>query len=174
MKLLTREECLELLKSQNLPEGVILHSKLVAKVALHYGSRLKEKGKDINLRLLENACLLHDIAKTKAKKDDEHNIVGAEILRSMKMYEVADMVEKHTAQYLLIPGAVTTWEEKLLHYADKRAGNKIVTLEERYKYFRERYPQHLDVLNRSFPIAKRIEKEILENIGDDNDGKNIS
>ena len=63
MELPSKEECYKLLKEYHVPQNVVEHSKKVAKVALFLGDRLIKKGINVNLELVEQASLLHDLVR---------------------------------------------------------------------------------------------------------------
>jgi uncharacterized protein len=88
---LTRKECLRILDRYGTPDHVIAHCDAVARVAVTIGEKLKEKGHDLDLDLIEAAGLLHDIARTSPK----HEKVGEEHLRRLGLGRVADIVAVH-------------------------------------------------------------------------------
>lgn len=62
-KLPTRKQCLDLLKQYRVPEHIVSHSIIVAKLAVFLAEKLKEKGIPVDIELVDRACLLHDIAR---------------------------------------------------------------------------------------------------------------
>ncbi len=62
-KLPTRKQCLDLLKQYRVPEHIIKHSIVAAKLAGFLAEKLKEKSIFVDIKLVDRACLLHDIAR---------------------------------------------------------------------------------------------------------------
>jgi len=157
----TRRQCFNIIKEYNVPAHILKHSLAVAKLAVFLAERLKEKGADVDIDLVDRACLLHDIVrvcdfkeldydrfeyaiteqdKAKWKQIREkyrgigHEDAAYEILRG-KYPVLALTIKKH--RYMAMLDEKTrpnSWEEKLVYYADKRVmHSKIVPLRERLK-----------------------------------------
>ncbi|MAG08342.1 hypothetical protein CMO89_02625 [Candidatus Woesearchaeota archaeon] len=150
MNLPTREECFELLKEYHVPENVVAHCEKVAKVAVFLAEKLKEKGADVNIELVEGASLLHDLVricdivefdKSNFKKnglditDDEfiemkkirkkfigkHHADSCHDILIEEYPELALVIKRHRFRYILNKDhKPETWEQKLVFYADKR------------------------------------------------------
>lgn len=158
----TEEECLEIMAEINLASTVMLHSIVVNKFAMELADRLEKDGKNVNRPLLSAATLLHDIMKIDAEVC--HCIEGGEFLRKKGFHEVAAVIEKHGLQNLDDPSLVPrTTEEKLLMYADLRVSSgKIVSLDERFDYIKERYkPRDPKQLTECKVFAKQLEWELF-------------
>lgn len=92
--------------------------------------RLKDKGHDVDVELVEIGAILHDIGRSKTHGTD-HAAVGGEMVRKLGVAEpVARMVDRHVgagipedeARELGLPEGVyvpETLEEKVVCYADK-------------------------------------------------------
>ena len=166
----SREKCFKLLKEYKVPENIVAHILQVNRVAMFLAKKLKEKGEKINLELVDAASLLHDLDKHMTFNEDSgHGEKAAEILESLGFAEVAPIVRKHITTTVL-RSPLKTWEEKLVYYADMRVkGNKIVTVEERFEYLRERYGKKsekaMQEINKAEPLVKEIENEILSKAG---------
>jgi putative nucleotidyltransferase with HDIG domain len=155
----SRNECLALLEEYNVPPHIVSHSKAVAKLAVFLAQRLNENGEVVDAKLLEAACLLHDLLrvhdfkepdykkfernlpkKEKAKwqnlrakyKASSHEDVAYEILKE-KFPALALTIKRHRYMALLDENEKPqNWEEKLLYYTDKRVmHDKIVPLKQR-------------------------------------------
>lgn len=155
----TRKECLAILAEYHVPPHIVSHSKTVAKLAVFLAQRLIEKGEEINVELLERACLLHDLLRVHDFKESdynkfEHNLPkeekakwqqlrakykstdhenGAYDVLKDKYPAIALTIKRHRYMSLLDKqDHPETWEEKLLYYADKRVmHDKIVPLKQR-------------------------------------------
>lgn len=154
-----RQECLRLLRKRNPDPHRIEHCILVADTALFLARKLAAKGEQIDLALLEAAALLHDIAKA-GPGSDEHEKQGADALDALGFHEVAAIVRKHGVMGI-VRSPPATWEEKLVCYADMRAKNRIMTLDERSRKWPDAFPQHREQILRSISMTKDLETEIF-------------
>lgn len=130
----SREQAIELLRKNNCPPVVVHHSEIVADVALEIATKLQNKGRKINLKLVEAGALLHDIGRSKTHKVN-HGIVGAEIVQAEGLPEpVANIVKRHVGGGISAQEAAgfgwpkdvyvpQTLEEKIVSYADKLIDN---------------------------------------------------
>lgn len=160
----SQNKCLELLKKYNFPDEKLRHVKLVSDVAKFLGVKLKKKKPKIkiNVSLLVAAGLLHDIDKNIPGK--KHPLEGARVLREEGYGEVADVILKHDIEAFLDPERKPkTWEEKILALSDKMVKDEIITVDERYRLWREeRIPEQNAILDATYPYFKNLEKEIFE------------
>lgn len=155
----TRKECFELIRQYHVPLHILEHSLAVAGLAGFLAQKLNDKGINVDVDLVDRACLLHDIVRVcdfedldydrfrqtiteedKTKwlqirtryKDLPHEDAAYDILKE-KYPVLALTIRKHKYTAILDekdrPG---TWEEKLLYYADMRTmANRIVPLKTR-------------------------------------------
>ena len=140
-KLPSRQEALKLLIESGCAKNVIEHCKTVAKIALKIARRLKKKGFNVNLELVEIGALLHDIGRSKTHTV-HHAIVGAKIAKQRGLPEpIVKIIERHVGGGITAQEAEKlgwpvkdyipeTLEEKIVCYADKLVeGNKEVPVE---------------------------------------------
>jgi putative nucleotidyltransferase with HDIG domain len=158
-----------LLAEQDAPPGVLQHSKAVAAVACRLAFRLRELGERVDPLLAHRGGLLHDLDKiTSRRLNQTHGQLGAQVLRQ-KGYpeELATIVERHLMFTLLDPARrPTTWEERLVHYADKIVeGDTVVSVAERFEALRGRYPEHAEEFGRCLPAVLELEAEICGRLG---------
>ncbi len=158
MKIPTKEECLKILKDNNVPDNIIAHSEQVCNVALKIANSVEKKGIKVNEDLVAAGALLHDIKKI---SPNDHVAEGFELLKSLGFGEIAEVIKKHGLYHLSKDEFVPkTWEEKIVFYADKRVkGNKIVSIDERFEYIKQRYKK--DDVESEIKFTKKIEKELL-------------
>ena len=157
----TEQECMELMAEVSLAPAIVRHSIAVKKVALEFADRLERNGVEVDRRLISAAALLHDIMKLDAEFC--HGIEGGEFLRGKGFHEVASVVEKHCLSNVSEPNlAPSTVEDKLLVYADLRVNHgKMVSLDERFEYLRERYGLSPERFQHWFDVAKGIERDLF-------------
>ncbi|MBI5413160.1 HD domain-containing protein [Candidatus Peregrinibacteria bacterium] len=141
------------------PPHVRAHCKAVADFAVDLGKKFIAAGQRIDLKMLRNAALVHDLLrvvdfrhfeprKWEYKVSDEdikcwerlrekykgmhHGDATAEILEKRGYGDMAQVVRRH--KFIQVDEGFDTWEEKILYYADKRVKHdKVVTLEERLR-----------------------------------------
>ncbi len=126
----SREQATALLRKYNCPTKVIKHCEEVAKLAVEIAGKLGEKGIKINLTLVEDGALLHDIGRSKTHAVD-HGVVGAKIAESEGLPEdLVRIIRRHvgggiTSQEAEVFGwpkdvyEPVTLEDKIVSYADK-------------------------------------------------------
>lgn len=164
----SEQECFDLMAEVSLASAVLHHSIIVKAFALKLAEQIEEGGIEVNKPLLLASALLHDIMKLDAEVC--HCIEGGQFLRGKGFHEVASIVEKHClnnlGEHTLVP---KTTEEKLLMYADLRVSKgKVVSLEERFDYIKDRYkPKDPNKFKEVFLFAKQLEWELFGKTGDE-------
>jgi HD superfamily phosphodiesterase len=168
----TVEECKRLWDEFMVPENIRRHCSIVSKIAVFLAEKLKDKGLDIDVVLVERASLLHDLLKIatiesfqqedRFKSSDEktkqgykklqekflgktHEDAAEEVLGS-SYPKLAEIIRKHGFEEILgIEKEPWTWEQKIVTYADKRVRHdKIVSLRQRFEDGRIRYRKDLN------------------------------
>ncbi len=89
--LLTKSMCLDFLQEFKTPDHVVAHCVAVADVAKKIGEALNKNGFSLDVRLIEVAGLLHDMART----DDKHWEVSADFLLKRGFEQEADIIRVH-------------------------------------------------------------------------------
>jgi len=160
MKIPTKEECIVLLRKNNVPDNIIAHTKKVCEFSLKVCDILEERGIKVNRNIVAAAALLHDIKKL---EPGEHEIEGAKLIESFGYPEVAVLIKKHGLKHSFKDEFMPkTWEEKIIFYSDKRVKNdKIVSVDERFEYIKQRYKR--EIVDREVELTRKIEKELLDN-----------
>ena len=165
----SREQCLRLLEEKGVPPHIREHISQVTRIAMFLGKRISRKEK-VNLRLLEAASLLHDLDKHLTFEEvHSHGRITADILSKLGYEELVPLIIRHRMHAINDPG-LSTWEEKILYYADMRVKHdRIESLEERINYIKERYGSRsreaMDAIQAAEPPAYELEKEILAKAG---------
>ena len=90
-KRITEEEIRRLYVRFQTPPHVIGHCREVARVATGLAEALNQHGFSFDLRLIQGAALVHDVARTQ----DEHWNVAADALEAMGYRDEADIVRVH-------------------------------------------------------------------------------
>jgi putative nucleotidyltransferase with HDIG domain len=190
----TRKQCFGLLKRFCTPSHIIDHSLATAKLAVFLAERLKEKGVPVDVALVDRACLLHDIfricdfkqsddgkfeqkitqkSKPRRQRLKTHEDAAYDLLKE-KYPVLALTVKKHRYSVLLDEKErPTTWEEKLVYYADKRImHDRIVPLKERLEEAHKRYAAWRQANARAAlntikidRLIYKLEEEIFAKIG---------
>lgn len=126
------KKAIELIRELGGGEDLIAHMVTVYGIAIYMGSRLYAHGMPIDLDLLGEGAILHDVGRTKTHTA-AHGYVGAQILRGKGFGEgVVLIVERHVgggigedeAPLLGLPKKSyipQSLEEKVVCYADKLA-----------------------------------------------------
>jgi hypothetical protein len=143
-----RRETARLLLSLDPPEWLLRHVCAVADVAAWLAARSAASGLDVDRRAVEAAALLHDVDKlplAEAPAHLRHGEGSAAWLEGVGHGELADAVRHHPVTRL----AEDDWaawitnaplEARIVAYADKRAGQRLETMDERFASWRRRYP----------------------------------
>lgn len=148
-------------KPENL--GILNHMTGVAHIAGFWARQLVRHGVTIDIDLVENGAMLHDIGKVLDENAAEHAIKGARFLREQMVdEEIVRIVERHEV-YTFKRGKIpdpSTWEEKLVFLADLFFSDHIVAMRERREDIISRYPVRRKVWLRK--ESEMLYREILE------------
>ncbi len=118
---MTKPMCLDFLKEFRTPEHVIAHCIAVAEVAKNIGEALNKTGFSLDIRLIESAGLLHDMART----DDKHWEVSADFLQQHGFEQEAEIIRVHMHHQFPEDPCLTT-ETDMVCLADR------LVMEDRY------------------------------------------
>ncbi|MBI5413920.1 tRNA (adenosine(37)-N6)-threonylcarbamoyltransferase complex ATPase subunit type 1 TsaE [Candidatus Peregrinibacteria bacterium] len=172
------------------PQHIQKHIEMVTHVATILGNKLFQSGVPLDIELITNGALCHDLLRYVDFKDlndvsrfqeevtDEkialwksvrqkyekfhHGSAMADVLRSRGYSATADVVEAHMTG-MIFREKPFTWEEKVVYYADKRVlHDEIVSLKKRFEDGRKRYAHEA-----SPNLEKKVsdlEQEIFENL----------
>jgi HD superfamily phosphohydrolase YqeK len=185
----TAADCKRLWEEYHTPAHIRRHCAQVGRVARWVAEGLFSEGIAVDVELCVSAGLLHDLVRVtewKELKVDQffdappsqqdirvwekqrarwsphipHAQVNAEILQ--KEYpELASVIAKHSVSSV---GALATWEEKVVHYADRRVmHDTIVSVQERFADFQKRYPS-MDPDGSLLKASLQLEDELFATI----------
>jgi putative nucleotidyltransferase with HDIG domain len=145
-----RLEAAALLLSLAPPPWFVRHSRAVAEVAAWLAARIEGAGIAIDRRLVESAALLHDLDKVLPDDDParrlKHGEGSADWLTRRGHAELARAVAAHPVTRLADGEAFRRWsafatrEERVVAYADKRAGQRLESMADRFASWGRRYP----------------------------------
>jgi molybdenum cofactor cytidylyltransferase len=144
----TEMECEAIWSRLGVDESIVAHSSMVAEVARVLTVALNRAGLNLSLPLILAAGRLHDIARDQP----DHARAGAQLLANMGHPEVAAVVSTHMD---ILPNSTGLTEADLLYFADKCvAGDRLVTLEERFGKAMSRHADRPDILKN---VSVRLE-----------------
>jgi putative nucleotidyltransferase with HDIG domain len=175
MSIPSREQAVGVLLDLRPAAGLLRHMTVVGEIATDLALRLAKNGVPIDRRLAETAALLHDVDKALPTSDPlrtmGHGYAGAEWLKRHGLAELASAVAWHpvsrlgddeTYQRLLTEA---DWEIKVVAYADKRAIQRVVSLDARFARWERRHTDMRDSLARARQRAGDLETEICTAAG---------
>jgi hypothetical protein len=145
-----RVEAASLLLSLDPPPWFVRHARAVAEVAGWLAARIDARGVAVDRRLVEAAALLHDVDKALPAGDPArelpHGDGSAAWLTRAGHGELAWAVAGHPVTRLRDGERFRRWaafasrEERIVAYADKRAGQRLESMDSRFASWRRRYP----------------------------------
>lgn len=155
----SHDECRAMIRQCHLPTHILKHSEAANKVGVFLACRLAEKGIEVDVDLVERACLLHDLFRVcdfpledfrpfeqpvteadkarwrrlKAEHGHRRHEDAADAFLKDRYPILAETIRKHRYTAVIDDqDGLESWEEKLVYYADKRAmHDTIVPLAER-------------------------------------------
>lgn len=143
-----RREAARLLLSLAPPEWFLRHSCAVADVAAWLAARAVANGRAPDVGLVEVAALLHDVDKLGSVAVPgrlRHGDGSAAWLAARGWPELGQLVRDHPVTRLADDDAAAELaaaplEARIVAYADKRAGQRLESMGERFASWRRRYP----------------------------------
>ena len=124
--------------------------------------------------MVETAALLHDVDKALPREHPlrslGHGAAGAAWLREAGHPELARTLQAHPVMRL-DDDTAGAWvshgpiEERIVSYADKRATQRVVSLEQRFDRWRRRHPAFAERLDRAQSMARTLEAGVCEAAG---------
>jgi putative nucleotidyltransferase with HDIG domain len=166
-----RDQALRLLESLALPDGIVVHSTGVARVAAEAARLVAAAGVPVDVRLVEVAALLHDIDKPQTRDGGgRHGAVAAERLIELGYPELAAPVASHPVTCLLDDRCFPRgWPSVLVSIADRHVAQTFLTIDERIDDMQRRHPEYIDDLETARRPAHALEAELCEAVGMDAD-----
>ena len=162
-----RSTARRMLADAGLPDGIVVHSEGVARVAVAAAALLAEAQIPIDGALVEAAALLHDIDKVEIRRDGgEHGIVGARRLEAAGHSELAMPVASHPINCLLDDERFPRgWPSVVVAVADRHVAQEFLSVDERLDDMKLRHPEHADEIEAARRPAHALEGELAEVVG---------
>jgi putative nucleotidyltransferase with HDIG domain len=159
-----RSTARRLLEDAALPDGIVVHSEGVARVALAAAGLVAEAGIPIDSRLVEAAALLHDIDKVEIRgAGGVHGIVGARRLEAAGHPELAMPVASHPITCLLDDDRFPIgWPSVIVAVADRHVAQEFMTVDERLDDMKIRHPEHAAQIEAARRPAHALEAQVAE------------
>lgn len=154
-----RLEAAHQLLSLDPPAWLLRHSCAVGDVAAWLAARAAGNGHPVDVDLVATAALLHDVDKLPATRVPAHLRHGdgsAAWLAAHGWPELGPLVRDHPVTRLA-EGTYASWaagaslEVRIVAYADKRAGQRLESLDARFASWRRRYPTGPSDVNATGP-----------------------
>jgi hypothetical protein len=167
-----RIEAARILLSLDPPPWLQRHSRAVAEVAGWLARRIELAGVGVQRTLVESAALLHDVDKALPSDDPAralpHGDGSADWLTRGGYGELGRIVAAHPVTRLLDEERYRRWaafasrEERIVAYADKRAGQRLESMAARFASWERRYPAgwSADDRLRVLARARRLEADV--------------
>jgi HD superfamily phosphodiesterase len=150
MSVPNRRETAALLLSLDPPKWHLRHSRAVAETAGWLALRAHSAGRSLDRRLVEAASLLHDVDKLDRVKPLVAGLAHAEgsaaYLASRGYPELGPAIIGHPVTRLADSDWFERWissaspEALIVAYADKRAGQRVESMADRFASWERRYP----------------------------------
>jgi putative nucleotidyltransferase with HDIG domain len=162
-----RSTARRLLDEAWLPDGIVVHSEGVARVAVAAAGLVAEAQIPIDGALVEAAALLHDIDKVEIRRTGGvHGIVGARRLEEAGYPELAMPVASHPISCLLDDDRFPIgWPSVVVAVADRHVAQEFVTVDERLDDMKRRHPEHAAEIESARRPAHALEAQVAEGIG---------
>lgn len=146
------------------PEWLRVHSRAVAGVAGRLADALAARGADLDVRAVVLGAYLHDIGKSPLLEGDgrPHETVGPLVLAAEGLGALAELSRRHPVYAPRDPAtAPRTLGEKIVYYADRRAGQRVVSAEERIDEQLARFPDLAGTRDADLAAVRRVEAELF-------------
>jgi len=161
---LSQESYEKICKAENTPVHVICHCRCVSNVAVLIAKALIKEGFDLDLVLLRNSCLLHDISRAKP----DHAERGYELLVKLGYLDEAAIVREHM-RHNPSSSCEDFTELDIVCIADRLVlEDCFVGLEERMAYVLEKSKDNLEairIIRNKKAELKIVLKKIEEKVG---------
>ena len=149
------------------PAWLRAHSDVVGRIATRLAAAQAAAGADLDPAAVGLGGYLHDIGKSPLLEGDgrPHHLLGPLVLAAEGRADLAELSRRHPVFAPHDPAtAPRTLAEKIVYYADRRGGQRVVTLEERIDEQLARSPEHAHARGADLAAAKAIEVDVFRGI----------
>jgi len=149
------------------PEWLRTHSLVVGAIATRLADAHARVGAALDVRAVGLGGHLHDIGKSPLLAGDrrDHNVLGPLVLAAEGLTEQVELSRRHPVYAPRDPAtAPRTLAEKIVYYADRRGGQRVVTLEERIDEQLSRFPELAGLRDADLAMAKAVEADVFAGI----------
>jgi HD domain len=175
MSIPTRDQAQAILRELRAPAWLLRHSIAVSEIAAFLAARIREHRSDLPADLPETAALLHDVDKTPPLKALRsalgHGTAGASWIAGRGYAELGPAIASHPATRLADEAEFNRWfqhaspTELIVAYADKRAAQELVSMDERFAKWKANHPERAQQIALGRTLADRIERAVCDAAG---------
>ncbi len=147
-----------------LPDWLRRHSAVVRDIAAELAEALSAHGAAVDVDAVVAGAWLHDVGKSPLVAGDprDHGELGALILAAEGMPALAELARRHPVYAIRDPErAPRTLEEKIVHYADRRGGLELLSIEERLREQAARFPESAAAILACLEPVRALERELF-------------
>ena len=149
------------------PDWLRTHSRVVGAIATGLAEAHAAAGADLDVRAISLGGYLHDIGKSPLLAGDarDHNVLGPLVLAAEGLADLAELSRRHPVYAPRDPATQPrTLAEKIVYYADRRGGQRVVTLEERIDEQLARFPELAHLRAQDLAYARAVEADVFRGI----------
>lgn len=162
-----RSTALRLLDEAGLPDGIVVHSRGVARVAVAAAGLVAEASIPIDGALVEAAALLHDWDKLEIRRTGgEHGLVGALLAEAAGHAELAMPIASHPVTALLDDDRFPIgWPSVIVAVSDRHVAQSFMSIDERLDDMQLRHPEYTAQIEAARRPAHALEAQLAEAVG---------
>lgn len=162
----TSDRAEEIFASYDLPDGIVHHSRGVARVAAEAARLVAAAGVPVDVQMVEVAALLHDVDKPETRGSLMHGVTAAARMVELGHEELAMPIASHPVTALLDEERFPRgWPSVILSVADRHVAQEFLTTDQRIDDMALRHPDYRDELELSRRHAHALEGELAEVAG---------
>lgn len=146
------------------PPYLRAHSRVVGRIAGVLAFAHRAAGGDLDVEAVTLAGYLHDVGRSPllAGIAGEHEERSALVLAAEGRPALAELARRHPVYAPLDPArAPRTLAEKIVNVADRRGGQRLMTIAERVREIGERHPEYVLEVPRALAHATALEREVF-------------
>ena len=149
------------------PEWLRQHSRVVGAIAARLAAAHLAAGRGLDVPTVTLGGFLHDIGKSPLLAGDErgHHVLGPLILAAEGRPELAELARRHPVYAPRDPAtAPRTLAERIVYYADRRGGQRVMSLDARLDEQLARHPDLVHLRAADLATARAVEAEVFGGI----------